>query len=230
MSIALVNQVAAKTVAGGSATKNVAISAPGAGNALRLMIVRDPATTISSVTGGGVTWTRLSTVTDTVATITCDLYGGDNSSGSGTTVAITISNTYSTLEVNVSEWSGLGTAPVTDPAPSTNTGTSSTLTTAAVTPTAGKNLLLLACGAILNGTHTVTNTPSGGFTALTRSATANYLAFAYQIVASASGSYQTTWPISVSYSAWAAIIAGWDAAAGGGGSPPPSNLLLLGCG
>jgi hypothetical protein len=180
------------------------------------------------VTGGGVTWTQLATVQNSDGTDVVYLFGGDNSSGSGTTISVTIGNAYHVMEVNISEWSGLDTTPVTDPAPSTNTGTSATITTATVTPTAGKNVLLLAVGG--TGSGTTTDSPSGGFTALTRSGTATSCAFAYQVIASASGSYSTTWPHGVSYHKWATIIAGWDAAAGGGGGTTAHNLTTLGVG
>lgn len=214
MTIALVQQVAVKTALGGAAGKTVTIATPGAGNALRLLVGRATTTVVNSVTGGGVTWSLLATIDNSNSSHSTELWGGDNSSGSGTTITITLANTYTQVEVNVSEWSGLDTTPVQDPAPGTNTGTSNTATTDTVTPTAGKEVLLLA-----SAVHaaTLTDSPSGGFTALTRSATATGYGFAYQIVASASGNYLTTWGLSAAYNPWATIIAGWDAAGGGGG-------------
>lgn len=222
MSITLVQQVAAKSVSGGSATKTFTIAAPAAGSALRLLISSDNLFTISSVTGGGVTWTQLSVADNTTASHRIWMFGGDNSSGSGTTISVTISNTYNTFECNISEWSGLDTTPVADPSPGSSTGTSNTLSTATATPTAGKEVLLLAVGG--EQSNTVTNTPSGSFTALSRSGTATKQGFAYRIVASASGSYSTTWPAAVSYGTWVTLIAGWDGAAAAGGHPAVARM------
>lgn len=217
-----IQQVAAKSTAGGSATKTFTIAAPAAGNALRLMISSDSLITISGVTGGGVTWTQLAVVTNSSSSHRVWLFGGDNSSGAGTTISVTISDAYRTFECNISEWSGLDTTPVQDPAPSTNTGTSNTVTTSSVTPAAGKEVLLLAVGG--EQINTVTNTPSGGFTALSRSGTATKQAFAYLVVASASGSYGTTWPAAVAYGTWATIIAGWDGASAASGQPAVKRM------
>jgi hypothetical protein len=84
-----------------------------------------------------------------------------------------------------------------------------------VTPTAGANVLLLAAGADTSGI--VTNTPTGGWTALNTSGVVATVGFGYLVIPSASGSYSTTWPDSVSYGQWATLIAGWDGSGGGGG-------------
>jgi hypothetical protein len=216
MSIALVQEVSSYTANGGPAGKTITIAAPGAGNALRLMLRRVPTLSISSVTGGGVTWTQLASVTNSNSSMATELWGGDNSSGSGTTITVTVSDTYGgRVDVNVSEWSGMPATRSPSPAPSTNTGTSATLTTSSVTPTASNEVLLLAVGVATNGT--VTNTPSGGFTALSRAGVTTFEGFGYRIVPAASGSYSTTWANSVAYWPWATIIAGWDGAGGGGG-------------
>ncbi len=218
MSIALVQQVAGQP--GNGSPKSITIATPGAGNALRLMITRPFATSITGITGGGVTWSRLgSVVNNSNSTWSVEIWGGDNSSGSGTTISVSVGNNYTTFDYNFSEWSGLDTTPVADPSPSGNTSTSSTAATSSVTPTAGKEVLLLACTRFA---AIVTNSPSGGFTALTRTVTSE--GYAYQIVASASGSYSTTWALNVGYNPWATIIAGWDAAGGGGATYQPYDL------
>ncbi len=216
MSIALVQEVGGKTTSGGSTTKTITISTPAAGNLLVLMFTPYLAPiTVSSVTGGGVTWVLAGTCTN--GTLVSRCYYGVNSSGSGTTISVTISNTYVPLHYNISEWSGTDTAPVFDPSISTNSGASGTASSSSVTPTAGKEVLLLALGST---DGSLTNSPTGSFTALTRDASSGSNGYAYRIVASASGSYQTTWANPFTY-AWATFIVGFDAAGGGGGGGGP---------
>lgn len=211
-----VQQTAGKTSAGGSATKTISISTPASGGHLVLLINRPHTISISGVTGGGVTWASGGSVSETSSQQAYEIWYGSGSSGSGSTISVTISNTYAVIEYNFSEWSGVDTTPVLDPSVSSNTGTSSTITSSSVTPTAGKEVLLLSIGG-LNGGGAATDSPTGSFTALTRSGTFTYGAYAYRVVASASGSYQTTWAASVGYRPWATLIVGFDAAAGGGG-------------
>lgn len=228
MSIAKVQDIGVKLTTGGSTSKTITISAPASGAMLSLFIGHVSSASISSVSGGGVTWSKVGNVTESATTSTIEHWVGHNSSGSGTTITIVVSNTYGAYECNFSEWSGTDTSGVADPAETTNSGTSNTMTTASVTPTAGKEVLLLACGVTL--AH-VTNTPSGSFSALACSATAqpassstNY-AFAYRIVSSASGSYSTSWPLAVSYRPWGAMIGGWDAAGGASFIDNTQNVL-----
>src|SRR5690349_13300335 len=209
-----IQEVAGKTTSGGSATKDITISTPGAGNSLRLLITSQNNITISSVTGGGVTWALTQEYHAAPNNTNIWIYEGDNSSGSGTTVGVTISNTYATVNYNVTEWSGVDPTPVADPAGTTNNGTSATSTTASATPTAGKNVLLLAVSHCPG--PTTTNAPSG-WTALSRDASATDTGYGYLVVASASGSYSTTFGLSASYYPWGNIIEGWDGASGGGG-------------
>lgn len=223
-----VQQVAGVTISGGSATKNITIAAPAAGNALRLLATSANVASISSVTGGGVTWALEAEYHDVPNSIHAYIYRGENSSGSGTSVGVTIPNTYATFEYNVSEWSGLDVTPVPDPAGATNNAASSTATTPTMSPTAGKEVLLMGV-AFSNGT--VTNSPSGGWTALNRSGSATSVGFGYLVVASASGSYSTTWANAPGYSRWATVAAGWDGAAAAAGGHPAGRRLggVQGC-
>lgn len=221
MAITKVQDIGTRLTLGGSTSKTITISAPAAGSLLMLMITHYGSNSVTSVSGGGVTWTKVSNVTTSDSVYTAELWTGPNSSGSGTTITIVVSNTYDPYQTNFAEWSGLDTAPVADPSPSTNTGTSATTSTSSVTPTAGKDVLLVACGV---STNDLANTPSGSFSALAASATAlgglgnGNSVFAYRLVTGASGSYSTSWTGSVGYRTWSTIIAGWDAAAGGGGA------------
>jgi hypothetical protein len=229
MSIALVQQVTSLTAAGGSASKTITIAAPAPGNALRLCLNYVGGQTITSVSGGGVTWSSVSTIAETGTGNVAAIWQGDNSSGSGTTITIVVQFTYSQVDVNLSEWSGMPATPVGDGGPSTNTGTSATVTSASITPTAGQDVLLIAA-AVGSGGSAVTNTPSGGFTALSTSGGSVTGGFGYLIASSASGSYSTTFPLSASYYSWAITIAGWDGTSGGGGGGGttsfPASLLM----
>lgn len=143
-----------------------------------------------SITQTGVVWTKDATVSG--VNKICAVWRGVVGSGASTTVTFTTSIDVSitTARTNVSEWSGTNNA-----APSAVTSSNATATTitgASMTPTASANVLLYfvtACGS-------ASGSPSTGFTALTT--TNSGVQFAYQVVASASGSYQVTWTSSLS--------------------------------
>jgi hypothetical protein len=227
MSIALVQQVPTYTAFGGSADKTITITVPSAGNALRLQLGCSSSQTINSVSGGGVTWSQVATQSELTGGIKTEIWAGDNSSGSGTTITINVSNTYSRVDAVFTEWSGMPTTPVADGGPTGNTGRSVTASTASITPTAGKEVLILATA---QGSGAVTNAgPTGGFTALTLAGSnSGLVGFAYQIVGSASGSYSTSWTVAHSYDYWATLIAGWDGAAAAGYINPQFPLRFAG--
>jgi hypothetical protein len=219
MSIALVHETSLKLPNGGSATKTITIPATTAGNALRLLLASIGTAGVLSVSGGGVTWTKLSSTASGGGSI-IELWGGDNSSGGSTSVSATFASAYpgANIIVKVSEWSSMPTTAVPDGGPSTaaSSATPASPSTPSVTPTAGKNVLLLA--ALQAYTQTVTAGPTGGFTGLTiPTGDAGNSRFAYQLVASASGSYAAGWTCSASYGGRALLIAGWDGTTGGGG-------------
>ncbi|HUR55797.1 MAG TPA: SGNH/GDSL hydrolase family protein [Gemmataceae bacterium] len=218
-----VQQVVGKTASGGSTTKNITIAAPGVGASLILRCYRGTGTTISGITGGGVTWAQVAVVEDSSNTIGVEVWAGHGSSGSGTTVAVTLGSAYSQISYNVTEHSGVDSTPILDPSASTNTGTSGTDSTSSVTPTASQEVLLLAVGGVRSAA--LTDTPTGSFTANTRPGTGHLgapveFAFAYRIVASTSGAYGTSWPSSVGYQPWCSIIVGFRAGSGADTTPP----------
>lgn len=227
MAIAQVQDVAFRPAIGGSTTKSLTVTGLTAGSALRMWLTfSGTSSQISSMSGGSVTWSQLATIADTGGGRTLELWGADNCAGGGTTIDVVVANTYLQIEGNFSEWSGVDTTPVPDPAPSTNTATSASAQSTSVTPTAGKEVLLLSAGEWIGNTWPAS--PDAGFTALTRhGSSSNEIGFAYKIVASASGSYQCTWTLPVGYRPWGTIIAGWDAAGGGGGGSNRRRRLLF---
>lgn len=227
MSIALVNQTPLHIAGGGSATQNVTIPTPAAGNALALLVgdLANPHHVVS-VSGCGATWEKILSVNDSSSTVTAELWIGQNCSGAAGPVAITFDTVYTGGEdINVSEWSGLPASIASDPSTGLgNTGTSATATTSTITPAAGKNAVLLAVGSCVVGP--LTNAPSGGWTALSEpsSGSSGKVGFGYLLQASTAGSYSTTFALNKSYDKWATIICCLEAASGAAPKIPPPLL------
>jgi hypothetical protein len=212
--IAKVQEVSGLLTNGGGTTKTVTIAAPAAGNALRLWVGSVTGATISSVSGGGVTWSLVNASVDTSGA-RLELWAGENSSGSGTTISVVMSTSYQgTCPYNLTEWSGMPTTAVVDGGPTTAAPTTAAIGTASITPSAGNPVLIFAGAQVY--TQSVTAGPTGGFTALSTASNVT-MAFAYQIVPAASGSYAAGWTKSASYGQCTTLIVGWDGATGGGG-------------
>lgn len=204
MTIAKVQEVSSYTASGGSANKTITITAPTAGNTLILWVYNDGGTgDPTAVSGGGVTWTK------TANFGRLSLWTGPNSSGSGTTITVTVANTYSRSDCNVTEWSGM---PATLTADGGSNGTSSNPNnvTPSVTPTGTPVLLLAAAYA----SAPYSAGPTGGFTALTMP-NATRAKWAYQIADPASGSYQCGWTNSAGYSTATVGLYAFDGASSG---------------
>lgn len=215
--IALVNQTPKFLSTGGSATKTITIPAPSAGNALFLLVRESSGHPIVSVSGGGVTWSNIAISSNSSGSTACEIWAGPNSSGSGTTVSITYASAYTGgTDATVVEISGLGSALTLDPATGlTSSGRTASAATPSITPTSGDSQIQFT---IAGSNGTITNSPTGGFTALTiDSGGSGLVGWGYQIVSSASGSYSSTFTVAHSYDYWATIIAAFD---GSGGSPP----------
>lgn len=222
MSIALVQQKFSYTASGGSSSKVITLdSAPTAGSTLVLMIKNDAGQTVTSVSGGGVTWARHTTLTSSVPTKT-EIWLGPNSSGSGTAITVVVSNTYQRYSASVSEWSGMPTTTTADGGSAADSANPSP-TTPSVSPTGGTPVLLLAVAVGVSG-RSLTAGPTGGFTALdvTGGPPTADRSLAYQIVASASGSYQAGWTNSAGYGNTMAGLYAFtgDTGGGGGGGQP----------
>lgn len=212
MSITIANQTPVLIPSSGGTTKTVTIPAPTAGNTLVLLARFDGSASITAVSGSGATWSQVATANSGAQV---EMWLGVNC-GTSTTISVTFNAGYiGSVDLTVVEVSGMPATATLDPAtPGTNTGRSATATTSALTPTTGHALILF----VVAGTDsTLTNSPSGSFVALTKAAgNSSKVAWAYQIVSSASGSYSTTFPDTPSYAFWATIIAGFDGASGGG--------------
>lgn len=198
----------------GSSPITVTISAPAAGNCLIALIASGTAgITVSGITGGGVTWSKL---INSNTNRSSEIWVGPNSSGSGTSVQVTMPGVTLNTSVWVVEFSGVATSSPGD-ASGGNNGNSGSPVSTSITPTASRNALLLACGRTGN-TPSLT---SGGFTAL---ATSNSVYVAcYQVVSSTTGAYQSTY--TASSATWEIEIADILAAAVAGGVVS-RNLLL----
>ena len=227
MAIAKVQEVFRYTTAGGGTS--VTIATPTAGNTLALWIQNINGATVSSITGGGVTW-ALQAAWSNAGGARTELWLGPNSSGSGTTISVSVSNFYARYDINITEWSGMPATITADGGSNTTTNNPNNLSPA-ITPTAGKPVLLLASDATFN--QGISAGPSGGFTALNTVGGSSYGNFAYQIVGSASGSYQCGWTSTGSYGTAAAGLYAFDGATGGGATHGlflPAPLTGLGSG
>ena len=182
----------------------VTIAAPQAGDLLVVNVsCTDASQTISSVTGGGVTWVRAAhSNTHAIA----DVWYGPNSSGSGTTVTVaTTSNTN--LYATVTEWSGMTAVAIQDGSGGSNNGASATLITATLT-TANANDLIIGT-AVNTAGFTASSGPTNSFIALnTPGGTVQYNAYRVGPVA---GNYSTSWTTSGS-AFWDTAIAAFKAA------------------
>ncbi|MDB5254406.1 MAG: Fibronectin type domain protein, partial [Parcubacteria group bacterium] len=176
-------------------------SAPTNGNFLTFeSVVNSGVSSISSITQTGVTWRRAVIGTSTAV----ETWYGIVGAGAGTTATATLSSTVGAVPAgSMQEWSGVkisGTilGPV-------NTDSSITTSPAAgpITPVAGKNVLLIM-GTRKGGT--ISSQPSG-FSLLTQPVPGGTGPSAsYQVVPSASGSYNSNWVFSTN-SLWQATVA-----------------------
>jgi hypothetical protein len=159
-------------------------ASPAPGNSLIAIVSCKGGTSITGITGGGVTWAQAAHI---ATNRTSDIWFGHGSSGSGTTVTVTVnSSTTSRILANVSEWSGLKNAG----AESTNTssGTAQNTTTNSVTP-ASVNSVVVA-GDSPASVVTYVSGPTNSFTRLTPTSSTVVLESAYQIETS-TGTYST---------------------------------------
>lgn len=201
ISTAPVQQVATSHSAA-STTFNFVLGAAPTINDVLILAGAAGATTqyITGISQTGVTWTevRLSH-TNRAAFIWVGIVG----SGASATGTVTTNDLGSvvTVRTNVSEWAGLNLS-VTSDTSSGNSGSSNVATTASITPTASRNVLLIA--AARYGAGTFTSGPTNSFTALTTQS--NFYPFAYRVVSSTSGSYSTSWTYT-STDTWETAIA-----------------------
>lgn len=158
MTIALVQQAQASQGTGTSLP--ITISAPAAGNALILICGQNSAF-VSSVSGGGVTWTLLKR--SAFNFYAAEIWYGENSSGSGTTVTITLAGSTRCAAL-VAEFSGIKTTGSADASVVEANGNSTSASPGAIDPSANP-ALYLAGAACQNSTFT--GVVGGGFTQFT---------------------------------------------------------------
>src|ERR1019366_7555265 len=195
--------------ASGTTEKVTLVSNVTAGDGLVLLFSNaDDTNTVSSVSGGGVTWTRVDQENDDAAgTADTEIwYGLGSTGGAGTTtITVTLSGTVAkAYPINVSEWSGIGGV---DQAPAgtfNHTG-SAVADGPSITPTKSDDMFVAAVGA----NSTVTGAPGGGFSALT-AAGASASAFGY-LIATDSSSHQYTQGLTSS-ATWSGIGAAFSPA------------------
>ena len=199
-----VHQATGTAVAGTSIS--VTITAPTSGNSLVATIVNNSGRNVSSISGGGCTWDTSARITTNSSTTVTEIWVGANSSGSGTTVTINFNLAVASSAANVSEWAGATNTPagtVSTDKTNSNTGTTGTPNTGAITNTKTTDLVIYVCGALGVGL-TFTETASFG-TALS---TGNNEIFAagYQIETSSTGPFTGTTSTSGTVTQWAGCI------------------------
>lgn len=126
---------------------------PASGDVL-VMIGGDPAAALTSVSGGGATWTPAarSTVNANV-----EIWVGVTD-GTSAVVTITLTNSSSSMTIAVSEWAGLRAANLID-VTSTGNGVASPADPGPITTTSAKDLLIFAVG---DGAPNTFGTPGPG--------------------------------------------------------------------
>lgn len=213
-----IQQVTATDITAGTATVVATITAPTAGNTLIAIIaINDEVQTVTSVTGGGCTWSRaVQNTGNATGHHTTEIWVGENSSGAGTTVTVTVSTTGLTRLLNVTEWSGL---PLLRPAKNRAIANGSS-----VSPLSGTVDIadiyetLYITGIAITNDPTPSAGPTNSFTALaTATASAQGLRNAYRVVTGA-GSYSTGYTVATNN--WSGAIASF-------GLLPITNINVL---
>lgn len=164
-------------------------TAPTSGNIVILAANNsNTATTVSSISSTGVTW-RGSAEISSNTTDGMSIWCGDVGAGAGTTITINLNTTGTgQWRANMSEWSGTNPCAAAIGAKAANTATATNPTTATITPTASKNVVMIAT---VRKSGSFTSGPTNSFVALgTPGSSAQ---FAYLVVPSTSGSYSTSW-------------------------------------
>lgn len=202
--IALVRQ--ATNTASGVASCVVTITAPNAGNALIAFIGYTSSASVTSVSGGGVTWVKAASDTGTTNE-GCDIWYGLGSSGVGTSVTVTMPGVNTGIQVNVAEFSGVIASSALDQTNSTAAGISTAPLSNSITPAQNNELVVALLSA---GASNTTAGPTNGFTALTQATNNGFVAPAY-IVQTTAGAVTTGWTLAAS-TGWNVNVASFKAA------------------
>lgn len=184
---------------------------PANGNTLVCLVASDSNTiTVSSITGGGVTWSKQKSNPDASSNCNLEIWAGAGVASGGATITVTLSGGGGAASVNISEWLSIQCVATLDGSNAT-VGRSVSASAGSITPTAGKTMVIFSVGLSTGPTYPV-GAPSNSFVEMNTDG--DIQSFAYLEVASASGSYSTTWTSPHSYDFWNAIIAGLDATGG----------------
>ena len=160
---------------------------PGDGLVLLFSNVTD-GNTVSSISGGGVSWQEANIENDNAFTADSEVWYGLGSTGGAGTATITVGLSGTAAKaypINVSEWSGIGGLDQVPAGTFDHTG-SSVADAPSITPTQSDDLFVAAVGA----NSTTTGSPGGGFSALSNDG-ATHVAFG-SLVATDSASHQFT--------------------------------------
>lgn len=217
MAITVINPTSANAWTSGT-TITVTVPAPTDGNTLVVQFGATVTTspTVSSITQTGATWSRASGATNTLRNT--ETWIAPNVSGAGTTVTINLSANPGAAGVQAAKYfevTGLGAqtaVQMIDATADNSTSSTSTLTTASITPTAGREAVIFAH--VRSGGN-YSSGPTGGFTGVTAPDVRTFCG--YIIVASTSGSYSTSWTQSGTGNSESTILTLLAPAAGGGG-------------
>lgn len=211
--IALVRQATGTAASGTSVS--VTITAPTAGDMLILTLRSNPLnSTVSAVSGGGCTWSSvIAGATNRVAAI----WKCPNSSGSGTTITITLANATTNSIANVSEWSGMDSSGTTD-GTSTTSGANATPASTAISTTNANDLVVAVMGWGATSGAVFNTGPNNSFTALTTTSNVAFDA-AYQIESS-TGSYSTGYGVGGTGPVWDFEAAAFKASVVANTTPP----------
>jgi hypothetical protein len=174
------------------------------GDALILTVADPGTTTVKSVSGGGVAWTKAASTAS--GNGGAEIWYGLNSSGTSGATPITVTfNNATTVDIaNVSEWFGLSTF---DKATTSNNNNGSAVSAGAITTAAGDEIIVSdAYAAKGNGSQPG---PNNGFASLAQiTVSGNYLGYGAWLESVPGGNISTTWTAPGS-GHWAAAIAGF---------------------
>lgn len=190
----------------GGTPRPVNIAAPVDGNTLVVIVgLANSAATVTSVTGGGVTWVQAAYQSNTNATIS--IWYGLNASGGGTTVTVNFS--AGNAAINFMEFSGIVSVETAEDGTEVlNTGNTTTLM-----PTTGNYITTNANDVLIAGLKTSSTAyssgPTNSFNRLTAASTSQE--GAYRIV-SATGTYSTDWVWSTTNRNWSTAMIALKAA------------------
>lgn len=209
--VAFVGQATGSWAAGTSYTVTYT---PTAGNVIVLHhTAAQTNATITSISQTNVTWGA--SADQSSNTLRCSqLWSGLAAASPGNTITINLANAPSSAGANASEYSGLDSSAWLDSSAGSrgaNSGSGTTVTTATVTPTAGRNSVTIG-GCRLGNAYA--SGPDNSYNRLT--AEGSRTETGYLIQASTSGTTDTHWNNGVSSGNWEATIATYWAASAGG--------------